>query len=51
LEGRGVRPLELTDALALGMRRGTPLLAYEIETGRTDIGAVLDEARGLIEEA
>jgi UTP--glucose-1-phosphate uridylyltransferase len=51
LAERGARPLELTDGLALAMRRGSQLFAYEIETRRADIGAVLDEARDLIEDA
>jgi UTP--glucose-1-phosphate uridylyltransferase len=48
LSGRGIRPLELTDALAMLLSGGARVCAHEIETKRNDVGAVLDEASGLI---
>lgn len=48
LDKRGVRPLELTDALGALLSGGAPVRAYEMEARRRDIGPVLDEARGLI---
>ena len=48
LKSRGNRPLELTDALAALLVNGARVCAYEIEAKRNDVGAALDEARGLI---
>ena len=48
LAKRGSRPLELTDALAELLSGGAKVWAYQMEAKRRDLGAVLDEARGLI---
>jgi UTP--glucose-1-phosphate uridylyltransferase len=48
LKGRGNQTLELTDALAVLLGGGAKVCAFEIEARRNDVGAVLDEARGLI---
>ena len=48
LDGRAIRPLELTDAAAALLSGGARVHAYEMEAKRRDIGTVLDEASGLI---
>jgi UTP--glucose-1-phosphate uridylyltransferase len=49
LKKRGGRPVELTGALDALLHAGARVCAYQIDATRRDIGAVLDEARGLME--
>lgn len=46
----GAIPLELTNGLDLLVSQGSKVLAYDIESRRDDLGAMLDKAQALIQD-